>query len=88
MYIPKLSTEFITIKRPPVNKNTQLAYVLSYHQFDLLPEKTMGIIKNKYSYIYPLEADFEWAFCRYFWESHVKLPEIPTHTIEEWDKNL
>ena len=87
-YIPRLSTTFINHNRPPVKNNTQLAYVLSKHQLYLINNKSLEILKGKYSHFYPENVEFNWAFCRYFWESHVCLPEIPMDIIDEWDQYL
>jgi len=88
LYIPRLPTNFINEKRPPVKNNTQLAYVFSYHQLSLLDEKTQNILKQKYSHFYPETIKFKWSFCRYFWESHTCLPEIPINVIDEWEQQL
>ena len=33
--------------------------------------------------LYPTEYDFEWSYCRYFWECHIKLPEINISLLEK-----
>jgi len=35
--------------------------------------------------LYPEKYDFEWAFCRYFWEAHPLLPDIPMSLLEQWE---
>jgi len=65
---------------------TQLCYVLPpIHQEKLLPPKVFEYLQ-KWSHLFPTEElQFQWSFYRYFWESHVNLPEITDETIEEWD---
>lgn len=75
----------------PFSSNAQLAYVLPYQQLELLPEKIGNILKTKYSEYYPKMNEtltFQWAFCRYFWESHVCLPEISVELLENWEKEI
>ena len=33
-------------------------------------------------YTFKLDYDFEWAFCRYFWECHVKIPDLDIKLLE------
>ena len=65
----------------------QLCYVLPKSSFNLLNKKSLEITKKNSQY-YVNEFQFQWAFCRFFWESHVLLPEIKTTTLENWNKNL
>lgn len=68
----------------------QLAYVLPRPYLELLPESVQPFLRDRMDY-YPEVAyetetsriQFVWAFCRFFWESHVILPEIP---LDEWGK--
>ena len=53
---------------------------------DLLPKKVLKRITKeypeKYTEWYGDNYDFEWAFCKYFWESHVKMPEIDLNELK------
>jgi 5'-3' exonuclease len=78
----------------PFKSSTQLIYVLppNLHK-TVLPLTTLNTIQAKYShYFLPCETqkdletwEFQWAFCRFFWECHIKTPEIPVEILEEWD---
>ena len=37
-------------------------------------------------YVNQDELRYEWAFCRYFWESHVLLPSIAVETLHLWQQ--
>jgi hypothetical protein len=39
-------------------------------------------LKEEHSDWYPSDCEFVWAFCRYFWEAHVELPQLD---IDELD---
>jgi 5'-3' exonuclease len=48
---------------------TQLAYVLPPEQFTLLPNKNKEYLLDNFPQHYG-KMQFQWAFCRYFWEAH------------------
>jgi 5'-3' exonuclease len=81
-YIPYFDTEFISPKQLEncaVTEIEQLCYVLPQQSLHLLPKEVYEEIKREKMHLYPTDADYVWAFCRYFWESHVELPDMPVH---------
>jgi 5'-3' exonuclease len=84
-FIPYFDTEFITNKDPePVSELVQLAYVLPRQSLHLLPKELHEKLLEKYGHLYKSDCEFIWAFCRYFWESHVLLPEININDLEDF----
>jgi 5'-3' exonuclease len=85
-HIPHFETEFLTRNTEgPVHYLTQLSYVLPVSNHGLLPGDVQTFLKKFYSHNYEDKFHFEWAFCRYFWESHPKLPEINKSDLKRWD---
>jgi len=83
-YTPYFQTELIdSINTTPVNEYTQLCYVLPRNSLHYLPKQIYDNLLEKYDHLYGLDYDFNWAFCKYFWESHVKLPHINIENIEK-----
>jgi len=76
-FIPVFDTEFVSpltdSANRPVQELVQLMYVLPRQSLHLLPQE---LVKKMDMSNYPTDCDFVWAYCRYFWESHVELPEL------------
>jgi 5'-3' exonuclease len=87
-YIPYFDTEFIENDTPkPVSELVQLCYVLPKQSLQLLPDKLYGNLMKYHSSWYNTDCSFVWAYCRYFWESHVNLPHIDINELENFVEN-
>ena len=84
-FMPLFDTEFVPVKEPnPVSEIVQLCYVLPRPSLNLLPNKLYFELIRKYDHWYKGNCDFVWAYCRYFWESHVEMNEIDINELERF----
>jgi len=79
-YIPSFQTEFVEKNHYKITAETQLAFVLPESSSYLLTPKMRSKMASYYSQTKHL--DVEWAFCRYFWEAHLKLPPLYLENLE------
>ena len=87
-YIPYFDTEFIeNVKPNPVTELVQLCYVLPKQSLVFLPEKLYNNLLKFRSEWYDTDCTFVWAYCRYFWETHVNLPHIDINELEKFVEN-
>lgn len=77
-----------TKETAPFSPYVQLAYVLPRQSHYLLPPHIETYLSENASdfYVNQDEIRYEWAFCRYFWESHVLLPSIAVETLHVWQQ--
>jgi 5'-3' exonuclease len=67
--------------RAAFSSDLQLAYVLPRAKLNL--SKHCEFLLEKYSENYPVKYEYQWAFCRYFWEAHPLLPSISMVQLEK-----
>jgi 5'-3' exoribonuclease 2 len=72
----------------PLSPFAQLAYVLPSAYLTLLPDNMRAYLVDSHSELYLEDYRFQWAFCRYFWESHPLLPEVSFDRLSEIDTAL
>ena len=74
-YVPYFDTCFIKTRLPePVSPIEQLSYVLPKQSLYLIPGGIGEKLLQEHPEWYDDNCEFQWAFCKYFWEAHVKLP--------------
>lgn len=90
-YIPHFDTTFIHADdkmNVPFSPLVQLSYVIPPAKHSLLPDHIHKYLSMNCSKYYTYDVQFQMAYCRYFWESHILLPEIPIELLDAWGKQF
>lgn len=87
MYLPHFDTQFLEPNNNKYSALFQLAYVLPESQYGLLPSHVQQHIYQNFPEIVG-KYSIVWAFCRYFWESHVVFPHIKTEKLDTINMEL
>jgi 5'-3' exonuclease len=84
-YIPHMDTQFLKRKeKEPIEDLVQLCYVLPRQNLNLLPVEVNIVLLQRLGHLYGDDYEFKWAYCRYFWESHVEMNEININELERF----
>lgn len=83
-YIPVFDVNIMEKnEKPAVSPYTQLAYVLPMSAHHMIPLKLRDDLYEKMGDRYSDNWEFEWTYCRYFWESHAKMPSFDIDYLEK-----
>jgi len=85
--VPVFDTQLIEQNdNKPVAPLTQLSYVLPSSSHYLLPEGLRHMLQKECGEYYGDNWEFEWSYCKYFWECHARMPDIDLHRLEQLEQ--
>ena len=80
-YIPSFQTTLVDNNQNKIQSDVQLAFVLPESASNMLTSKMRAKMQPFYKKTKHLDA--EWAYCKYFWEAHLKIPHLSVEELEE-----
>lgn len=80
-YIPYFDIDLVEPNDTKISPEAQLCYVLPKQSFNLINKDIRQKLLTNLDHKYPEDYAFCWAFCKYFWEAHILLPDLSIDEI-------